>query len=931
MPVLLTTQDIHAQRLCRDFMPWLLQDVPKLGEMEERFPGCLAALRIMMEEYTLCRRLEIHDLPSGVLIHIVRRAIEEAQLILHKQGLIKETEKRFQQSWGIRVVFDDFSILKNTYIEIRDEPLLVRFLIFYLRREGVTTLLIDTQSGRPDTTIASQLESELRSLVDHRIYTWRFPFLGENRVAISIIPPISSHATAVTRELRMVADGYPATVLVPLVVDPHLEFYSGIETGQPQPIPLEIRLLEESPAFAEYVAQENLRYGELFAPLAKNGGGDDEKVIISVPAEEYDQFRDFCYLQRDTRLDHTLILQVDEFWMVRKRLVRRTSAFRPQWHYLNIALEEKTPVESEETTLEESDDATTDKALLLRRRALQLRRKAFLLKSGWSTDPYRMFEKVKSDKLEKAKISKVEEKDSTIQASRSCRADKFVWHGYKFYKNDELKEMELEDLKEKIDRVPFMWDFGFLLCRENPWVENETEKLAFWNNRNSDDPEDKKYKTVGDVWKSLPKAIPKRTDKKPKKRPSWRVFLEACYHVAKAQTYARSTPIPGFDLPVGLPQTLSCLILEIWASEIYKTKLRKDKKIKLMGGKPEAKSFLDSMQWRDLRPPQEDLIKWLEDHKRELFKTWLLLIEVLDLDEWTAAIKQGNLRNHNPNPLSVAARHWYKSACISTKDISYDEPVVPVGLPGYFSVRGDWFLTVAGGSRSERLANLALDMLNSRRANYTRLERGLGLPTRMILEEEQRSVWDGESDPRPELRTSLLVASKKKTVSKKKAASKKEDDVQANEKPGRVRHILYHELLNLGGPLYKKGEQGSDRPSFHWLWRSRLDYFHRHARICQEWVCRMILWWEYMRYVNRENWMNGFLRYDEVEAEEKKEEEGEKGRKSLYFTKKDLFESSKGKVDNRAWLKFEELCDTLADELKQATPTKQEVINTLPG
>src|SRR5205085_11463416 len=72
-------------------------------------------------------------------------------------------------------------------------------------------------------------------------------------------------------------------------------------------------------------------------------------------------------------------------------------------------------------------------------------------------------------------------------------------------------------------------------------------------------------------------------------------------------------------------------------------------------------------------------------------------------------------------------------------DFSLDDPTVPVGLPGHFSVRGDWFLAVAGGSRSGRLAERALDLLNSRRANYTRLKQGLGLPTRHLFSAELRT------------------------------------------------------------------------------------------------------------------------------------------------------------------------------------------------
>lgn len=198
-------------------------------------------------------------------------------------------------------------------------------------------------------------------------------------------------------------------------------------------------------------------------------------------------------------------------------------------------------------------------------------------------------------------------------------------------------------------------------------------------------------------------------------------------------------------------------------------------------------------------------------------------------------------------------------------------------------MRGDWFLTVAGGSHSERLASLAVDLLSSRRANYDRLRSGLGLPTRRIVAKE-------------ELRTRILTS------------HRREVDGDSNQ-PERLRHVLYSELLRLGGSL-QKGD-GLANPQnvewdFHWLWRSRLKYFHRHARIWQDWVCQMILWWQFMRYVNRDKWINGFERYDRTTAGEAG---GPESAQSLFM----------------------ERCQTLADQLKEATPPDPHVIDTLPA
>ncbi len=299
VPVLLTTQDVHTEILVKEFLPWLLRKVPILVRKgnESNYQGCVAALAVLMEERTICRRLEIHDMPSAVLIHIVQRSIEAAQRSLFKGDLPESVEDRFKRSWSIRVVIDDLSILRHTYAEVRDNPLFLRYLLFMLGREGVTTLLIDTQEGHPHLTVPSPLDSELRSLVAGHIYTWRFPFYEGDRVAIAAIPPLRPRTRTVIRELRQGT----APESAPLVVDPHFELYSGIETGEPKPIPLFIRLYEEMPAFKSYIADLNTRCGDLFTPL---NSGSAQGIVVGIPAEEYQRLFELASTQRETLLDH---------------------------------------------------------------------------------------------------------------------------------------------------------------------------------------------------------------------------------------------------------------------------------------------------------------------------------------------------------------------------------------------------------------------------------------------------------------------------------------------------------------------------------------------------------------------------------------------------------------------------------------------------
>src|SRR6185436_14178002 len=123
----------------------------------------------------------------------------------------------------------------DTFPEMRDDRLMLPSLLSMLEKEGVTTLIVDTQaSGSPDLPITERFDSSVRQLVKYRIYTWRLPFYGENRVAIRIIPPISHELRGVIRELRWetkhdTIEKAARSTDLSLSVDPHLELYSGLE------------------------------------------------------------------------------------------------------------------------------------------------------------------------------------------------------------------------------------------------------------------------------------------------------------------------------------------------------------------------------------------------------------------------------------------------------------------------------------------------------------------------------------------------------------------------------------------------------------------------------------------------------------------------------------------------------------------------------
>lgn len=861
--VLFTTIDTHHEALVEEFLD------RGLSVKMEGHPFRKLIAEILIESRTICRRMEIHDVPASVLAHIFEQNIREAQKILAGESL-SNSSKRFKSSKRIRVVFDDFNSFRNTYHEVREDTLFLPHLLFFLGREGVTTLIIDTQSiSRPDLTLTERYESELRELVHHRLYTWRVPFYGDNRVAITAIPPFSPSTSGAIRELRWEsiedADGSPDDNLS-LVVSPHFELYTGLEEGKLQPVPIEIRFYAESQAFKRYLEAEEVTFAELFVPYQRDGQTDKAKVLFYYGTEDYNVMRDFSSLQRGTRLDHTLIFQIDEFWTLRRPRSGRIGAFRPQWEYLT------TP--------------TWD----------------YHSKRDAVADPYAIFQPTKEE-LDKPR----EEVERKVR-----RLDFYDKKNVPYVVDYKVAENEAT-LKKDLDRIPFSWDFGFLLCKGSAWDDAAKANLDIFRERAKEErilmrklwpnmPKKQKTVKVGDVWNSLTKAAPPNGEEKP---ISWFEFLAACKRVAELQSYktpsVAHTLSHTFDFSVFSPESFPCLVLEIWASEILKElSIDEDNKDNLDKAEELIKQLSTRSPTSQSEMKKRSLLELLEkdrgkklrdclkerygnDHKAgaqpehgyslELYKTWLLLIEAIDFSELITIPNAFSLKlkSRQVSASVIAARHWYKSACQFMESISEQELEanwIPVRLPGHFSVRGDWFLTVAGGSRSSRLADRALDLLGSKRANIHRLDEGIGLPVRKLFDES-------EEDYR--LQTRLITSDGK-------------------------------QLTNLS---YKRFLSIAESEKFHWLWRSNLRGYHSDIRIWHRWLNQMVVWWHSLRLKYASSWTSCFEIYAGLEN---------LGRcKDKDKQKKDC-ENLVEKFENlETWKDFQKMLTDLIDSLKQVS------------
>lgn len=782
-----------------------------------------------VREHIICRRFEIHDIPSAILMHIFQRNIEKAQRImlgLQPGEKLPDAAERFTASWRIRVVIDDLNSFRNIFPEIREDSLMLPSLFFMLGREGVTSLIIDTQSsGSPDLPITERFHSSVRELVQTRIYTWRLPFYGENRVAISLIPPISHEYRGVIRELRWETKDQRKTDLA-LTVDPHFELYMGLERGQPQPVPLEVRLYAETPSFQRYIDGEEKLFAEIFTPVVSPTRKGSSQIVNPVATVDYDTLRDSCHLQRDTRLDHTTVMQVDEFWWLRRPRQRLAGAFRPRWNYLS--------------SVTASRDVAGD------------------YKSEPVADPFGVFQPGDSSKAHHKTNDqqKVIGEQSSLQqspegpvaqvaAKEMRRLDFFDEHcGYRLA---QISESNSAREQHYVDRVPFTWDFGFMLCNGYAWDEAAAEG-------------GESGEMVQQVWTDLRKV---NDHQEPAPAPvDWYRFLKASKFVAEFQSYRTSTAATAFDFTMLTPESFSCLILEMWASEVYSSMScyeemktgesrqtsRQKKLVKRLGTKrwtvtgSDTRSLLDAL----IEERGKSLGTILEERKQtqkivgyslELYKVWLLLIETISFPALvdTSSHLNFQFKSRDVSPQAVSARHWYKTASkfidsVTPEQLEYNW--IPTRLPGHFSVRADWFLAVAGGSRSSRLGDHALDLLSSRRSNVTRLQEGIGLPTRDLFATDYKGGKQSSH-----LRSRLISA-------------------PARGKP--LENVEYEELRRIGAAKDSAGEE------FYWLWRSGIASYNRHSRIWHKWLNRTLLWWHSWHQRYGSNWTGGFKVYDNL-------------------------------------------------------------------
>lgn len=797
IPVLVTTQNERSYTLAEFFVNRLLNRQGRSQAPRVPLPDAWRqALRDYVEHRTICRRLEVHDMPSAVLFNIIKRAIEAGQRIamggdphpLAPDGgrPRPSVEERYRESWRIRLVIDDLSTIMATYAQVREDSLFLPFLLYHLRREGPTSLIINTRAGQPHEVAVEGFHTDLRALSDNRLYTWLVrEFYGDHRVAIAAIPPIARDHRSRVREVKRL-DIEHGSGKGELFVDPIFELYTGLEQDRPQLVQLEVRLYGETRACSEYGAYLNEIFKRTFRPDPQRSDTPGE-VVVNERAEDYNLIRDASYLKVDTRLDHTLLVQIDEFWrqghaggeLERKYLMENVSPVQPA-------------------------------------RQLEIR------------DPFHTYR----------------EAQLGGNSGRSLKADFFA-----------VPACDVNNPREDgVDRVPYLWDFGFMACRRDAWeraAARDAGLQQFWR---------RYVEATGAATAVKRRRIRVRHTDVPSRPLTWRWFLKHACDVADAETALRRRRVPPFDLAAPSAESFSCLVLEVWLSEILLTLHRYGND----AGAARLVAQLSRRGWsargRDRAKDRLGLIELLQPGARksatgldegafpgwsmELYKSWLLLVEALDLETLAhPSPRSGFAADGAPHETAVAVRHWYKTACaVPDEARAAVEPLHYGRLPGHFTTRGDWFLAVAAESRSYPLASRALDLLCSIRGNMRRLEQGVGLPTRRLT---RRS--GGE-------RTNASFRSRLTTETGAFGTSK---------------HLSYNDILALGARPESSVSTDADE-RLGWLWRSGLTFYHRHALTWQSWLFRMADDWARLKKAKSDRtgraWKKGFDIYDEIDA-----------------------------------------------------------------
>lgn len=511
--VLLTTdlvdQEIVVSRLLR-----------QIRHDQESKPGFNPSLvGDFLKQRTFVRRLSARHMASANLLETISTYIHCAKL---ECGLTENDSV----CDSIRFVIDDWNVILASHANIAPDAYLLPAIVSILRREGITSLLVASEEGASVTEHHhGVVPNSIRQLEAPRLVTWVVPFFGEKRVAIStqISTKVSGLPTVFEiRPKRTNATSDNNVDVELLELDRHFNLYSDIELGKPKRIPLRVKLYSgnhptniDGGSMSFHSAARSLLSQNFVSP---SEFGDDG-VVTFEEFSRYDELFAIADGIESTRLDHTLVFQIDEFWS-------EQATSRPSLMKLSSYLDAVT------ARRKKNDDGTFD--------PWNEQHKIRDVDSFSYFQPHNDVEPTPRKECEYSLIANCVTPKITHRQSPECqelRRSDFFWDGCNVK-------------SKKTDRIPYLWDFGFIVADRDLWQAHSSDSIPG-------------SICVGDVWNSLDfscTAEPLDSNSTERTAISWDQFFAACNRVRA------SSSIPAFDLDLSTAESLSCLVFEIWAS-----------------------------------------------------------------------------------------------------------------------------------------------------------------------------------------------------------------------------------------------------------------------------------------------------------------------------------------------------------------------------
>lgn len=713
---LLGEGDTHKSRLAQEF---LLSPATAKNSDEHKDSPCilfragraatldmlhqLCSHKVKNRDWLRFRKLPNRRVSAEELFFIITENLRWAVHTIGGDAEIKSIRSHFPhnsstEASDIRVVIDDISILLASYGLLDKSDYIIPVLTDLLRLAGVTALIVDTRSGGPLDIPEGTAGNTLRSKVDRCIFTWKVPYGGGTKVALAVIPAVDSNSPLVTRELRLTGNK--------LEVDRCLELYSNVMPSQSagrselERVPLKVLLmksvLEEENRFSKEAQQV------LDLTLGTETGASSCTDLVCVQPTHLKELETIVLHSHESVSRETTVVMVDEFWLRRE----------------NTNPEHETKDETGKLACFVDDTLIRHHSALKDQTPLK------------SVPAYNL----------------VGKSGTGNPANQTCT-------------------------------FPLYYDFGLMLIRANRWKEVKASESA--TKIKTPDPSRHKsegWKAIMDCAETVISAIStKITDMESATRRGdeskacnhlgknsivfWHEFLAACQTVAE-RSYTRydGQTLEAYEVDYSNVESLLCLILEMWQSSMVWLRM-------LETAKP-ADQESQYQHWRNISRSVEGEDSWLKSLKvsqREvvqlfkmnslsnllsddlkvgetprfsLYLALMTLVDCVSFDKWDLDDVTRVFVEKKSTGEAVAGRYWYSTGCelLRAKDragkpnFDPDDPLIPMALPGLFSVRGDWSLGVLKTSRSLYLGELAIQKLTGPKMTALRLQSGVGLP-----------------------------------------------------------------------------------------------------------------------------------------------------------------------------------------------------------